>query len=80
MAQCSDLQPVDHRPTVSAGTDCLAERCAASDPNLHPGQLDRVAALALEAKGRLTVEVVRRAVAVGRPKATRNHHTLTPEW
>jgi hypothetical protein len=76
----TDLQPVDHRPAVSTESGCLAKRCAASDPNLHPGQLDRVAALELQAKGRLTVEVVRRAVAVGRPKATRNHHTLTPEW
>ncbi len=80
MAQRSDLQPVDHRPAVSAGSGCLAERCAASDPNLHPGQHVRVAALELEAAGGLTVEVFRRAVAVGRPKAPRNHHTLTPEW
>jgi hypothetical protein len=55
MAQCSDLQPVDHRPAVSAGSYCLAKRCAASDPDLHPGQLDRVAALALETAGGLTV-------------------------
>ena len=80
MAQCSDLQPVDHRSAVSAGSCCLAERCAASDPNLHPGQLDGVAALELEAAGRLTVEVDRRSPVAGRPRSTRNHHTLTPEW
>jgi hypothetical protein len=80
MAQRSDLQPVDHRSEVSAGSGCLAERCAASDPNLHPGQLDRVAALELEATGRLTVEVDRRAPVSGRPRATRNHNTVTPEW
>jgi hypothetical protein len=80
LAQCSNLQPVDHRPTVSVGSGCLIGRCAASDPDLHPGQLDGVAALELEAAGGLTVEVVRRAVAVGRPRTTRNYHTLTTEW
>ena len=80
MAQRSDLQPVDHRPAVSAGSGCLAKRCAASHPDLHPGQLDGVAALELEAAGGLTTEVDRRAMAVGRRRTTRNHHTLTPEW
>ena len=37
MAQCSDLQPVDHRPVVSTESGCMVERCAASDPNLHAG-------------------------------------------
>jgi len=42
-------------PAVSAGSGCLAKRCAASDPNLHPGQLVRGAALELEAAGRLAI-------------------------
>jgi hypothetical protein len=79
MAQCSDLQPIDHRPAMSAGSGYLVDRRSAPDPNLHPDQHVRVAALKLEATAGLTVEVHRRPVAVGRPGATRNHHTLTPE-
>jgi hypothetical protein len=47
---------------------------------LHPSQFAQVAALELKATGRLTVEVDRRAPVAGRPRATRNHHTLKPEW
>jgi hypothetical protein len=46
------------------------------DPDLHPGQPARVAALELEASSGLTAEVDRGAVAAGRPGQTRNHHTL----
>jgi hypothetical protein len=36
--------------------------------------------LELEAEGCLTVEVDWKAVACGRPRQIRNHHTLTSEW
>jgi hypothetical protein len=55
MAQRGDLQPADHRPPVSTGSGGLVVPCAASDPDLHPGQLARVATLELEAEVILTV-------------------------
>jgi glycosyltransferase involved in cell wall biosynthesis len=58
----------------------MAVRCAASDPDLHPGQPARVATLELEAEGSLTVEVDWKEVAGGRTSKTRNYHTLTPVW
>jgi hypothetical protein len=80
LAERCDLQPADHRPSVSVGSGGLAERCAASDPDLHPGQLVRVATLELESEGYLTVEVDRIAVEFGRPSQVWNHHPLTPAW
>ena len=68
MAQCSDLQPVDHRPSISVGSGGLAGGCLASDPDLHPGQPGRVAALELEASGCLKVEVDLKEVAGGCPR------------
>jgi hypothetical protein len=80
VAERSDLQPSDHRPPVSPGSGSLAERRAASDPNLYPSYSARGATLELEASGGLTVEVNREANAAGRPIQTRNHRTLKPEW
>jgi hypothetical protein len=80
LAERADLQPADHCAPVSVGSGGLAVRCAASDPDLHPGQPARVATLELEAAGCLTVEVARWTVLGGRPRQTRNHHTLTTEW
>jgi hypothetical protein len=54
MAQCSDLQPVDHSPPLWSRSGRMVDRRAASDPLLHPGQLGRVAALELEAAGGLS--------------------------
>jgi hypothetical protein len=56
----------------------MVVRCAASDPDLYPGQPARVATWELEAEGCLTVEVDWKEVAGGRTSKTRNHHTLTP--
>jgi hypothetical protein len=58
----------------------LVDRRIASDPDPHLSQPARVATLELEASSGLTAEVVRVAVAAGRPRQTRNHHTLKPVW
>ena len=58
----------------------MVVRCAASDPDLYPGQPARVATWELEASGGLTVEVGWGAVGFGCPRQIRNHHTLTPVW
>ena len=80
LAERGDLQPADNRPPESVGPGGLAVRCAADNPDLHPGQLARVATLELEAEGCLTVEVDWKEVAGSRPSQTRNHHSLTPAW
>jgi hypothetical protein len=80
LAERDDLQPDDHRAPVSVGPGGLAVRCAASDPDLHPGQPARVTTLELEAEGCLTVEVDWGAVSFGCPSQIRNHHALTPAW
>jgi hypothetical protein len=57
MAERVDLQSADHRASVSVGSGVMIVRCAAENPDLHQGQLARVATLELEAEGCLTVEV-----------------------
>ena len=54
MAQCSDLQSVHHSPPLWSRSGRVVGGCLATDPVLHPGQLDRVAALELEAAGGLS--------------------------
>jgi hypothetical protein len=39
-----------------------------------------VIAASSQSAGSLTIEVDRRATVAGRPRATRNHYSLTPEW
>ncbi len=80
LAERGDLQPADHRPSISVGPGGMAVPCAASDPDLHPGEPARVATLELEAEGGLTVEVGWGAVGFGCARQIRNHHTLMPEW
>jgi len=54
MAQCGDLQPVDHGPTVRTGSGQVAGRRPAPHPHRHHGQPPRTAARQLEAPGRLS--------------------------
>ena len=68
---------LDLRP-AAFGPGGMGVPCAAPDPDLHPSQLTRIAALELKASGCLTVELDWKEVAGGRTSKTRNHQTLTP--